>query len=372
MKNQTLILLIIAGACGLVAMLGAKQYLDSKSVKEEVPKVKVLVTQMPVKAGERLTDANTQFITVEKATCPEGVVTELEQIAERSSKVPRGAGDWLFLEQLNAPGAYGAVGNIPTGMRVATIAVDATTNHSGMLQPGIRIDLMLTFKDRIPETGEQTTRVIPLLEYIEVFAVDNQQYGRDVAGENVQARNISLLVDTEQMMKLQLAKKKGDISTVLRSSEDKEMIEFAGLEEDSLTGGRRSELNDQSALDNRLEAGFAVPEFNLGGMFAELEAAAQDNGPTASAPVMASKDRTENTWIMAIHESGSVRVEHVDLTSDVPKDTTAAGRNTLPAAPGTMPGAVMPLTPATLPGLEDLGLGADLEETISALPDLLN
>ena len=369
MKNQTLILLIIAGACGLVAMLGVKQYLDKQNVKEEIPKVKVLVTQLPVKSGERLTEANTQFITVELATCPEGLVTNLEQIAERSTKVPRGAGDWIFVEHLSERGAHGAVGSIPLGMRVATIAVDATTNHSGMLQPGNRIDLFLTYKDRHHETGEQTTRVVALLEYVEVFAVDSQQYGRDMAGENAQARNISLLVDTEQSMKLQLAKKKGDISTVLRSSEDKEAIEIAGMEEDSLTGYRRNEIDQRSALDIRADTDFVVPEFNLGGTFAELEAAAQDHGPVASAPVKAKKNTiNENIWIMAIHESGNVRVEHVDLTSDIPKDTSAAGRNGLLAAAPVMP---------ALPGLDDLGLddlGLDdgLEEVISSLPDLFN
>lgn len=370
MKNQTAILLIIAGACGLVAMLGVRQYLDKQNIKEEVPKVKVLVTQLPVKAGERLTKDNTQFITVEQATCPEGVVTKLEQIAERSTKVPRGPGDWIFVEQLSERGAHGAVGSIPPGMRVATIAVDATTNHSGMLQPGNRIDLFLTYKDRHPESGEQTQRVVPLLEYVEVFAVDSQQYGRDVAGENAQARNISLLVDTEQSMKLQLAKKKGDISTVLRSSEDKEAIEIAGMEEDSLTGNRRNEIDQRSALDTRDAAAFEVPEFNLGGMFAELEAAAQDNGPVASAPIQVQKEAVENIdkniWIMAIHESGNVRVEQVDLTSDIPKDTSAERRNNLPmAAPGSSP------VPA-LPGLEGLDLDADLEDAFSALPDLLN
>lgn len=366
MKNQTLILLIIAGACGLVAMLGVKQYLDKQNVKEEVPKVKVLVAQLPIPANVPLTEANTQFITVDQATCPKGVVTDLEQVAERSSKVPRGAGDWIFIEQLSSPGNHGASGAIPAGMRVATIAVDATTNHSGMLQPGNRIDLLLTYRDKHPETGEQTNRVVPLLEFIEVFAVDSQQYGRDVAGENAQARNISLLVDPEQSMKLQLAKKKGDISTILRSSSDKEIIDIAGIEEDSLNG-RRSDINEASTLDTRVNAEAETPEFNFGGMFAQLEAAAQDNGPVASAPVMAAKDtQDEATWIMAIYESGSVRVEHVNLTSDTPKDTYSAGRSSLPTVP--VPGVPVPATPAALPGLEDLGL----DETLESLPDLFN
>ena len=56
-------------------------------------------------------------------------------------------------------------------MRVVTIAVDATTIHSGMLQPGNRIDLLLTYRERDPTDGLQKETTIPLMEYVEVFAV---------------------------------------------------------------------------------------------------------------------------------------------------------------------------------------------------------
>jgi pilus assembly protein CpaB len=53
MKNQTLILLVVAGACGLVAMLGVKQYMAKQNQKEEVPKAKALVATAPIKQGGR-------------------------------------------------------------------------------------------------------------------------------------------------------------------------------------------------------------------------------------------------------------------------------------------------------------------------------
>ena len=43
MKNATMIPLVVAGGCGLVAMLGVKQYLANKDGENEVPMATALV-----------------------------------------------------------------------------------------------------------------------------------------------------------------------------------------------------------------------------------------------------------------------------------------------------------------------------------------
>ena len=52
MKNQTLILLLVAGACGLVAMLGVKQYLNNQNGEgKEVQTIQVLVDSQSNRSG---------------------------------------------------------------------------------------------------------------------------------------------------------------------------------------------------------------------------------------------------------------------------------------------------------------------------------
>lgn len=356
MKNQTLILLLIAGACGLVAMLGVKKYLDKQNDKEEKPTATVLTAMAPIAPGTPLDETNTQFVTVDAESCPEGAVTDLEQITDRASKVTRGPGDWILVQHLGEPGATGAVTKIPTGYRVATIPVDATTNHSGMLQPGNRIDLMLTYEARDQETGERVTRVVPLLEYIEVFAVDATQYGVDKSGENAQARNISLLVTLEQNARLMLAKREGDITTVLRSSEDKDAIAMGAVDESTLFGVQTGGVDETSSRDNGAgEFGFAMPEEDskpkddiASRLLAEV------NGPGGSGPVMGlGQEKESDDWVMAIHSTSGIRVEHVSQVSDVPIDTSASAVSTpvvdIPA--GAIPG----VEPKDLPTEETLG-----------------
>ena len=370
MRNQTLIPLVAAGACGLVAVLGIQQYLAAKGEKEVVETVKVLVAATPIDTGVRLDELNTKFITVEKATAPEGAVTSMEEVDQRSLRIARGPNDWILLEQLGERGNVGASIKIPPGMRVATIPVDATTNHSGMLRPGNRIDLLLSYKWKDPDTKLTTMRVRPLLEYIEVFAVGNEVYGVSKTGDNNKARNISLLVDTEQMLMLQLSQDKGSLSTVLRSNDDKEELNVAEMSEDYLDGSSRTVLNDVSSLgffDNLKEP---VNEFAM--------PAETNDSKTEQPQLMAHVEEVAKPqyWTMTIHEGGSRRREKVNLDSEQPLYDPAAYSppTSGPASAGMKAGG--PGGPRTGPvGMLPDGLDfgdTDLDDLASELLELLN
>lgn len=341
MKNQTIILLVVAGACGLVAMLGIKQYMAKQSEKEKIPQKLVLVASGPIKQGEQLTELNTEFKSVDAKACPDDAITDLGQIKDRALKFPRAQGDTILMSQLSEPGEFGAVINIPPGMRVITIPVDATTTHSGMLQPGNRIDLFLTYRHRDEGARREKETTIPLLEYIEVFAVDNQKFGVDASSENAKARHISLLVDIDQAMRLNTAKRKGVISTLLRSSEDLDAIKMAVFSEDDLHGNR-TEINDSSALDTMEEPVETPPlAFNLGpepDIMTSLQAELDEGHSGMSGPVEEKKEKDDDFWTMAIHQGGSVRVEKVNLLSEEPVATTGPSAVVdSPTSTGTQP-----------------------------------
>jgi len=370
MKNQTLILLLVAGACGLVAMLGVKQHLSKKDANsEELQTIQVLVAANPIVQGDTLSELNTLFSTVNVDTCPEGVVTDLAQIEERSLKVSRVAGDYIFVDQLTERGQTGASAVIPKGMRVKTIPVDANKSHSGMLRPGNRIDLLLSDSDRDPTTGQQVRRVRPLLQYIEVFAVGAEVYGVNSGTGNAQARNISLLVTPQQMMILELADTKGEISTVLRSSADKDEIAMTGMTENDLEGAGTGTLNATSTLDvGDVLGGFALPPEEPEGIIAQLE---NEFGPVRSEPLV-QEDDDEDFWTMAIYESGMVRVEKVNLKSDTPVEKSVQQLPLSGASKRDSPQGGLPSAPVGgLEGIEELDEGG-LEELTSGLLDLFN
>lgn len=327
MKNATMIPLVVAGGCGLVAMLGVKQYLANKDGENEVAMATVLIAAAEIEFGSPLTELNTRLSSVPAATCPEDAIVDMKQVKDKALKISRSPGDMIRLSQL-AEG-QGKTVRIPDGMKVATIPVDATTNHSGILQPGNRIDLLLTYSVKENGGRDKIEKVAPLLQYIEVFAVENQVFGSEGTGdENTKARNISLLVTDEQAMKLTLARRKGDISTMLRSNSDKGEIDLAVLSEESLFGGRGEAINETSSnmFDKLDEASFKMPELVSGedeatretpmGMFAQLQAVTGENemvsGPTEAL------SSTPQTWTMTIFERGVGRRVEVNVDSEEP------------------------------------------------------
>lgn len=332
MKTSTMIPLVVAGGCGLVAMMGVKQYLANKDGANEIPMATALVAAAEIEFGSPLTELNTRFISVPKATCPEDVVVDLKQVENRTLKISRSAGDMIRVCQLSEEGQVGKTVRIPEGMRVCTIPVNATTNHSGILQPGNRIDLLLNYQ--VKRNGrDRIEKVAPVLQYIEVFAVEDQVFGTEGAagGEGNKARNISLLVTNEQAMKLALAQKKGQITTMLRSNADDQEIELSELSEEGLFGSREGEINQTSStmFDSLADAppqmtfqmpdmGAAepTPEPQPSDMFAQLQSMTTDN-QMATGPVQALQ-QVPQTWTMTIYERGVGRRVDVNLDSEDP------------------------------------------------------
>ena len=148
MKNQSTILLVVAVGCGLVAMLGVRQAINKKDSNQE-EMVDVLSASVDIPAGVPLNETNVRFVPMAVSSVPEGAVTSMEEITERGLKVPAMNGDWILKSKLGEKGQFGAIIRIPPGMAAATIPVDATTAHSGMLKAGNRIDLLLTYAERI-------------------------------------------------------------------------------------------------------------------------------------------------------------------------------------------------------------------------------
>lgn len=376
MKNSTMIPLVVAGGCGLVAMLGVKQYLANKDGENDVPMATALVASAEIEFGSPLTELNTRLINVPAATCPEDAVVDMEQVRDKALKISRSPGDMIRMSQL-AEGR-GKTVRIPDGMKVATIPVDATTNHSGILQPGNRIDILLTFSVKPRGGRDKIEKVAPILQYIEVFAVEDQVFGAEGSGgENLKARNISLLVTDEQAMKLTLARKKGDLSTMLRSNSDKGEIELTVLSEESLFGNREETINETSSnvFDGLAETSFQMPELVSGeveqnretpmGMFAQLQAVSGES-EMVSGPVDALHS-TPQTWTMTIFERGVGRRVEVNLDSEEPLDLNPSQNVSPSLLPDTSASDAM--SAAFGPSADGHQSGPSLEELTSGISE---
>ena len=331
MKNQSLVLLIVAVGCGLVAMLGVRQALSHKA-PAAAETMQVLSASALIQPGDRLDDVNTKFVEVAVSSCPEGAITSMDDVAERAMMVPAMPGDWILKGKLTEKGQMGAVASLPAGMAAVTILVDGTTCHSGMLRPGNRVDLLLTYQDTSLETSQQKT--ITVLEFVEVFAVDARIYGIDKAGDSA-AKTVSLLVTPEQGKAVTLGSRVGILSTMMRARGDASAKGQTEISQEFLTSSFMGSNKDAPSVMDRLNSG-VDPNAGTNQLAASDRPATaltmdqligreldiQSNDPGGSEPVlMTAIDSKKNFWTMEIYEGDKLRLEVVELPEAAKAET---------------------------------------------------
>ncbi len=233
MKFKTIVLLAFAVGCGLVAMLGVQQLLADRSAADKANKVKVLVAAVDILPGTPLDETNTTTKEWPKDLVPENAVTSKSQYEERAIKTGAVTGEMILTTKLTEKGQFGASAAIPVGMRVVTIPVNETKTHSGMLMPTDRVDIIVTYKTQVQGIGN-VSKTKTLLEYIEVFAADNQRSAEQADTKDVKAKNISLLVTPQQAEIIKLASDKGQLDLILRGKGDSEFVANNGIDESLL------------------------------------------------------------------------------------------------------------------------------------------
>lgn len=234
MKPKTLMLLVVAGGCGLVAMMAVQQAMNANA-GPDVPTVDVLVALESIETGAMLTEDKVTFQKRPADTVPEDAVTTPEQFAQRGARVPLFTNDVITMSKLTEPGGVGNSMKIPKGMRVITIPVTADNNQSNLISPGDRVDVIVSYQAR-GGRGPAQTKTKTLLEYVEVFATGDQTQdrvrGNETTGQNT--THISLLLMPEQVNYVKLAQSKGNLSLAWRHRLDDEFVAIKDIDEELL------------------------------------------------------------------------------------------------------------------------------------------
>ncbi|HVJ67160.1 MAG TPA: Flp pilus assembly protein CpaB [Caulifigura sp.] len=339
MKPKTLMLLCVAVGCGLVAMIGVQQALNKPKVAE-VATVKVAVALADINPGEPLTEGNIGVKEIPLDGAREDSVTKPDDYAQRSLKVAVMQGDYITKAKLNEKGVVGKSSQIRPGQRIFTINVDETQSASNMLAPGDWVDVAVTFDVRTP-TGMQT-KSMTLLERVEVFAVADQTKGdRIKTGDNskVNARQVSLICEPEQVNWLLLAKRKGQLELLWRNptdtarsmsktATDQLLADLRGL--DNYSKNASEEHKPQPVAETKpvvAEPKPATPDVSAFLDNTKTEVAAAPKSEPVAAP---EKPKTP-AWEVKIYKGNEIRSYPFELTEDSKKDSSARKAETKPA-----------------------------------------
>lgn len=256
MRPKSMILLVLALGCGLVASIGINQVMANRDqapppmVGETEP---IFVALTDVSMGEKLTQANVKLEAWPKDKVPNGALTALEDVEGRLTRTRLYAGEPILEAKLLSKDAsgMGAAPLIPKGYRVVALPMNSVASGGGLILPGNRVDVLVHVKADpnrgIPETGTWT-----VLQDVQVFAV-NDMFTRDPRDRDeasIQAKTISLLLTPEQSQLVFLANEIGTIRLTMRSHEDEDVADIAATPINTLFGkGDKADRDKETLLD---------------------------------------------------------------------------------------------------------------------------
>jgi pilus assembly protein CpaB len=315
MKPKSVLLFAVAAGCGLVAMIGVQQLMSGKKI--DVPRTKVLVARSEIEPGVKLNDDMVGFRELPVDAVPKGAVIKLEEYENRALKSRAFPGTVIQVAQLGEKGQFGTSLDIPQGMRIVSVPVNSTMIHSGIMKPGDRVDLVLTYEVVKRGSGRHfLTRTI--LQYIQVYALGDQRLGSEAAEAGSipkDVKNVSLMVTQKQAELIQFALRLGTLHLTLRSTLDTDVVTNEATDEDTLRSLKAdldevNEVKQSDVIAQRPTSPETKPTF---AEFVQTE-------PTA-APAT-TPEVVKATWKMEVYEGQDKKTYELELpTPEV--ETTA-------------------------------------------------
>ena len=248
MRPKSLILLLLALGCGLVASIGISQVLNRKPEEVQVEKEPILVAASDIKVNDPLNDKNLKLEEWPKEKIPPDAVRDLKDVEHQRAGTTILSGEPIrrakFAEDKRLE-------EIPNGFRVVGVPVNADSAAGNLLQPGDHVDVI--FAIRPNSNGQQLPFVSKtILQNIKVFAVNDQwraAEGKNKSDESITAKTVSLLLNPDQAEVLSLATEMGGhIRLALRNNDDEVVADTNGTMEDELLHGsaRSAEHKEKS------------------------------------------------------------------------------------------------------------------------------
>ena len=295
MRPKSLLLLALALGCGLVASIGISQVMDRNNRPQvALETASIYVAKHNINLGDPIAAEMISLQEWPKDKVPRGAISNLEDLEGRRPRTAIIEGEPILEGKLLEQGQVAdPIRQIPKGMRLKTIAVDAEKSAAGLLGPGDRVDVQLYVR-KDQRTGVEMAQTKIILQNIRVFAVDQTvQRSPDGGEERTIAKTVSLMLTPEQASKLSLAEQVGEISLTPRNPDDDEIATWAEIKiEDLLSSSGDSNSRKKEQGDDTPEEEPEQPGSN-GGLIGAIRASLPPSKPHFRMEVVEAQDVRE-------------------------------------------------------------------------------
>lgn len=225
--NRTRLLLIgfVALALGGLVSYGVYRNLQASSAAAAKPGLEIVVAANDLQVGSKIGERDVKLVNYPGGDLPANCFRQKSQVIGRGVVLPISKGEFLLPAKVGGENAgYGLPALIPPGMRAVSVRVNEVVGVAGFVQPGTRVDVLLTGNPS--GGGEQQTSTV--LENVAVIA-SGQRLERNNAGDAQIAPVITLLVSPDDAQKLTLASTQGRIQLSLRNPLDTREQDLAAV-----------------------------------------------------------------------------------------------------------------------------------------------
>jgi pilus assembly protein CpaB len=229
--------LIVIGVAVLTAALASSGvYLAIKRIpvrEVEVAQQFVVVAVRSLPTGVRVTARDVRLAPWPSSSMVAGGFSSVDAVVNRGLLASVVENEPLVESKLARPNAgAGLPPAIPPGMRAMSVKVNDVIGVAGFIDPGTRVDLVVTIRKR----DESTSRtVVSNVEVLTAGSRSDQQKVKD-GKPAVAAAVVTLLVKPDEAERIALAQAEGQIMLALRNPLDTESTASVGVRTAALLG----------------------------------------------------------------------------------------------------------------------------------------
>ena len=217
------IVLAVALALGGLAAYAASSYLSERMAQIDaqataVDTVQVVVAKASLPAGASITADTVALREIPRAWAHSGAITpdQYSRAESLALAYPAAAGEPILWAQLEGRRAPTFSARLQSGQRAVTVPVDEISSLSGMVEPGDRIDIVVSARN---ETRNFT---FTLLQNVAVLATGSHAdpEARDAQGQVRSYTTITLDTSPEDAKRVIAAREVGRVTALLRAPGD--------------------------------------------------------------------------------------------------------------------------------------------------------
>ncbi|RUV19296.1 Flp pilus assembly protein CpaB [Mesorhizobium sp. M7A.F.Ca.MR.245.00.0.0] len=284
MRANTLIMIVLAGVFGVLAVVLANIWLASQrnamAQSNGTQRDTVVVAAVPLKFGDTLSADKLREIPWPAGAIPAGAFkTTKDALAGEGTRQALQAisvNEPILAAKITGPGQRATLSAVlGDGMKAVSIRVNDVLGVAGFVFPGDRVDILLTRTAR-GDDGADRSFVDVLLQSMKVLAIDQVA---DVSKDSpTVVKSVTLEASTKDAQKLTLAAGAGQLSLALRQAaaskgEMTERVTLSDLtsETPADVAARQAELDKKAAAEAEAAAERKRAEDRIAGLTQAVE-----------------------------------------------------------------------------------------------------